>query len=87
MSSRFMRDDGILNAIVYFVVQYSIRLANGEKINTCKNENMKTTRQEILNSNDSMKNFIDSQLVITNDQLDNVSKNCLLKHYKLFYFF
>jgi len=84
MSSRFQRDDGILNAIVYVVVQYSIRIANGEKINTCKNENMKTTRQEILNSNDSMKDFFDSQLIITNDQVDNVSKNSMLKHYKLF---
>ena len=84
MSSRFMRDDGILNAIVYVVVKYSIRIANREKINTCKNENMKSTRQEILNSNDSMKDFLDSQLIITNDQVDNVSKNSMLKHYKLF---
>ena len=45
---------------------------------------MKSTRDDILNSNDSMTDFIDSKLIITNDGDDHISKGEMLKIYKTF---
>ena len=66
--SRYASNDEMLNAIVFVICEYSQMLANGEKIDTLKNENMKSTRDDILNSNHNMTDFIDSKLIITNDE-------------------
>ena len=43
---------------------------------------MKSTRDDILNSNHNMTDFIDSKLIITNDGDDHISKGEMLKIYK-----
>jgi hypothetical protein len=74
--------DDILNAIIDIIVKYSIMLSNGEIIDTTKNENMVKTRNDIINSNDNMSDFIDSQLILTNCGDDKINKNDMLKRYK-----
>jgi phage/plasmid-associated DNA primase len=71
-----------LNAVVDLVVTYSIRLYDGEKIETNKNQNMKATRDEIISANDTMSDFIETHLTFTDNADNQISKNAMLKRYK-----
>jgi hypothetical protein len=82
--TRYTANDDILNAIVAIICEYSQMLANGEKIDTQSNENMNNTRNDILNSNDNMTDFIDSKLIITNCGDDHIAKGDMQKMYKTF---
>lgn len=78
------RDDGMLNAVVDLIVQYSVKLSDGEKIEPEKNENMRTAKEELVSCNDSISDFIEANLIITNEPNDKIHKDDMYESYKQF---
>jgi hypothetical protein len=70
--SKIAADIKLKNAIIDLIVEYTVKMHEGETIDLHKNKNMVETRARILNSNDNMTDFVDSQLVRSKNEKDKI---------------
>jgi hypothetical protein len=87
----YLKDKTILSKIaadtkliIDLIVEYTVKMHEGETIDLHKNKNMVETRARILNSNDNMTDFVDSQLVRTKNEKDKISKEDMHERFKEF---
>jgi hypothetical protein len=82
--SKIAADTKLKNAIIDLIVEYTVKMHEGETIDLHKNKNMVETRARILNSNDNMTDFVDSQLVRSKNEIDKISKEDMHERFKEF---
>jgi hypothetical protein len=73
----------LLNAFFDIICKYSKKYLDGEK--PIYTQNFIDTKSIVVDSNDSMQDFIDGNIKITNDPKDKIGKNSMLGLYKAFY--
>ncbi len=82
---KYLRDNNLLENIkkeclldAWFDILVE-HCANGEDI--VYTDNFKETKQTIVDSNDTIKDFVDAHLVITNDPTNRIGKNAMHKYF------
>ena len=73
----------LLNAFFDIICKYSKKYLDGEK--PIYTQNFIDTKSIVVDSNDSMQDFIDANIKITNDPKHKIGKTSMLALYKHFY--
>jgi hypothetical protein len=79
LKDRFKSDINLKLAWFDIIAKYCKKYYEGEKIKY--SQNFEDTRSIIINSNDVIKDFVDANLKITNDQTHRIGKNTMHKRF------
>lgn len=74
--------EGLLNAFIDIVIFYSKKYLHGDKI--VYTEAFNETKKILTKANDTLQDFIDSKLIITDNKIDRIGKNRMMELYANF---
>jgi len=83
LMDKILSNNDYKNAIIDIILQYTTKYIKNGKIKYSKA--FTSAKDNIVNANDYIQDFIDSTLVKTNDEKDRIGKNQMLELYKTTY--